>query len=148
MSMIYISDSPSPHLADLLDLIEVAEKLRWTIMDMWAIGRDDDFDVLALEREAASSASGLSMTYVELRAFADRLLQMIDGVVVGYREHPPDRLDADLRSTAEIVLEAVDSSGWRIYARDHAVVDRFRRQYGDVREITPEIAIAPAHDRS
>lgn len=79
---------------------------------------------------------------------ARRLTQVIDGIIAGYRGTPPVRSDADLRVAAEVVIEAIDSTLWRVYARDPAVIDRVRRQYDDVRDVVPEIAIPPVHEQS
>ena len=85
---------------------------------------------------------------MELRELAGRLLQVIDGIVAGYRDAPPARSDADLRGAAEVVIEAVDSTFWRIYARDPTVIERFRDHYPDMRDVVPEVGIPPLHERS
>jgi hypothetical protein len=46
------------------------------------------------------------------------------------------------------VIEALDSTLWRVDARDPAVIDLMRREYDDVRDVVPEIAIPPVHEQS
>ncbi|WP_445148091.1 hypothetical protein [Baekduia sp. Peel2402] len=143
MPTIEIWDTPyEVELADLLDLIGLTEDLRWTILEMWATASDEDADISHLE-EAEHLPTGLVMTGAELRALAGELLQVIDGIVVGYLDHPPDRTVADLRDVAEVVIKAIDSTYWLVHTRDAAVVDRVRRAYEDVREVGPETPIAP-----
>jgi hypothetical protein len=109
-------------------------------MDMSAIAKDETFDVVALMREAIDSQSGLLMSSTGLRRFAGRLVEFEDGIVVGYWGNPPDRTDADMRSSAEIAIVAFDSTFWRVYARDPVVLDRVRKAYDGVtvRRVGPE----------
>lgn len=148
MPMIEIWDGSSVELAELLDAVSSPEDLDWTILEIWAVGQTDETDVVALERQAVESPHGLNLSAVALRELADRLQQVIDGIVVGYRGPAPDRDAVDLRSTAEIVLEAIDSTLWRVYARETGVIDRLRQRYFDVRDVEPEVAIPPMHEMS
>jgi len=146
--LIEIWDGPSVKLGDLLDGVSPAGDLRWSIMELWAVARDDGTDVLAMEQQAADSPTGLELSTEELRGIADQLLQLVDGIVVGYRGYPPTRSDPDLRASSEIVIEAIDSTLWRVYARDRRVIDDLRRYYDDVRDVDPEIALPPVHEQS
>lgn len=148
MPMIEIWDGSSVQLADLLDVVSTPEDLDWTILEIWAVGRTDETDVVALERQAEESPQGLKMSAIALRELADRLQQVIDGIVVGYRGPAPDRHAVDLRSTAEVVLEAIDSTLWRVYAREAGVIDPVRQRYDDVRDVAPEVIIPPMHKMS
>lgn len=147
MPMIEIWDEPTIQLADLLEHVSV-RTLDWAILQMWAVALDSETDVVSLEQRAAESPTGLALSGEQLRHLAAGLLQMIDGVVAGYRGRPPSRSDADLRSSAEIILEAVDSAFWRIYARDQDIIDRMRRAYVDVRDVIPTAPVPPFHDLS
>jgi hypothetical protein len=145
MPMIEIWDGPCVLLGDLLDAIPTTDEFSWSIMELWGVARDDGTDVVALERSALSSPTGLEVSGGQLRELASRLLQLNDGIVVGYRGAPPTRTDVDLRLSADVVIEAIDSTLWRIYARDSAIVDAVRRKYDDVCTVEPEIALPPAH---
>lgn len=146
MPMIEIWDGANVQLSELLDHMS-AETLDWSIMEMWAVAQDDT-DIVGLEQQAAESPSGLALSGTQLRDLAGGLTQVIDGIVAGHRGPPPTRSDADLRAAAEIVIEAVDSTFWRVYALDPAVIDRLRHGYDDVRDVVPEIAIPPVHEQS
>ena len=148
MPMIEIWDGPDVRLCDLLDQVPALHELDWSIMEIWAVARDDDTDVVALEREAAASPVGLALSGERLRDLACRLSQVVDGIIAGYEGTPPVRSDADLCVSAEVVIETVDSTFWRIYARNTAVIDRMRRRYEDVRDIVPEMALPPVHEKS
>jgi hypothetical protein len=146
--MIEIWDGPAVRLGDLLEAISATDELTWSIMEFWGVARDDEMDVVALEQKAAGSPTGLKFSAGELREFASQLLQLVDGIVVGYRQDPPTRSDPDLRTSSDIVIEAIDSTLWRVYARDHVVTDGLRHNYDDVRDVEPEIALPPVHEQS
>ena len=148
MPVIEIWDGASVKLADVLAAVETADRLSWTIMEFWAVARDDETNLVAFEQQAAASPTGLELSADELRSFSGQLLQFIDGIVVGYSGKPPNRSEADLRGASEIVIEAIDSTLWRVYARDSAVIDRLRSTYDDVRNVEPEVAIRPLHEQS
>jgi hypothetical protein len=145
--MIEIWGAENVQLSDLLDHVPTGT-LNWSVMEMWAVARDDEIDILGLEQQAAESPTGLALSAERLRDVAGMLMQVIDGIVVGYRGSPPARSHADLRVTAEIVIEAIDSTVWRVYARDPSVIARLRRTYHDVRDVVPEIVIPPVHEQS
>ncbi len=147
MPMIEIWDG-SIRLADLVEHVSVTEDLQWTILEVWAVGETDEVDVIALEREAEASPHGLNLSASELRGLAAGLHQVIDGIFVGYRGQQPNRNDADLRSSAEVVLEAIDSTLWRVYAREVAMIDRLEKRFVRVCDVTPEVPIAPKHEMS
>ena len=147
MPMIEIWDNPHVQLADLLKHVS-PWSLDWSIMQMWAVALDDKTDVVALERQASESPHGLGLSSEQLQDLAASLMQVIDGVIVGYRGRPPAHSDADLRTSAEVVLEAIDSTFWRVYAQDPVVTGQLRRAYSDVRDVEPETAVPPVHDWS
>lgn len=146
--MIEIWDGPAVQLSDLLDAIPAIDKLTWSIMEFWGVARDDETDLVAIEQEAARSPTGIKLSAGQMRDLASKLLQLADGVVVGYSEAPPTRSDLDLRASSEVVIEAIDSTLWRVYARDRVVTDVLRGNYDDVRNIDPEIALPPTHGES
>jgi hypothetical protein len=145
MSTVEIWDGPSVQLRDLLDQLPGVDGLRWSVMEIWTVARSDATDVSSIESRAAGSPKGLEMRSSELRELADELAQVIDGIFAGYRGEPPSRSDKDLRHTTEIVIEAFDSTFWRVYARDAGVAEQLRRTYTDVRDVLPETPIPASH---
>lgn len=148
MPMIEIPDGSDVHLAELLDHVAPTADLHWSVLELWAVAQDEHTDVIGLERQAANSETGLEVTEAELRELAGKLAQVIDGIVAGYHGAPPSRSDRDLRDTASIVIEAIDSTLWRVYAQDSAPLHRLRDRFNDVRDVIPEVAIPPLHERS
>ncbi|MET0600774.1 MAG: hypothetical protein ABW167_02185 [Baekduia sp.] len=73
------------------------------------------------------------------------MLQLIDGIIVGYRHDLPSRADPDFRASAEVVIEVIDSTFWRVYARDRAITDGLQSNYDNVRLIEPEVVLPPVH---
>jgi hypothetical protein len=106
--MIEIWDS-EVRLDELLSAIPTTDELKWSITEFWGIAQDDHTDVVTLEQAIASSPTGLSFSAAQLRELSSRLLQLVDGIVVGYRCDPPARSDVDLRASSEVVIEAIDT---------------------------------------
>lgn len=148
MPMIEIWNAPCISLGDLLDRVSTTSDLNWSILELWAVSRDEAMNVVALEQQVATSPTGLELTISQLRALSDGLTQIIDGIFVGYRGDPPVRSLADLRSAAEVVIEPIDSTFWRIYARDGADLDRLRQDFSNVLDVVPETPLPPIHRAS
>jgi len=147
MPLVEIWD-PRVKLDELLDLVvDDTGDLRWSIMELWGVGKNDDVDVVTLEQRAANSPTGVELSTQELRQIAQQLGQFIDGIVVGYRGTPPTRSDPDLRRSAEVVIEAIDSTLWRVYASHRRTLATLHDHYDDVRDV-PEVIVRPVHDWS
>lgn len=147
--------NPPPHprgtvlafdLTDLLMLVAPeGQHLTWSILDLWATVREpkplpEGKDYLDLEAEIARSPKGLIVEWNQLIALAEAFLQVIDGVFVGCTSVdliPPrtNRLTVEDYAACELVLEALDSTLWTVYARDDAVVHRIRSVFRDVRVV-------------
>jgi hypothetical protein len=129
-----------PDFRDLL-LALPAETLalEWAITEIGAIPVDDQLeDLVALEATIDESPTGVQFTGEALLALSGKLLQVIDAVVVGYRGSAPLRSDPDLRRSAEIVIEAIDSTLWRVFALDDSVREHLERAFTDVRKVPAE----------
>jgi hypothetical protein len=148
MPMIEIRGGTAADLGGLLAGVRGADELRWSVMEFWGVGHDEHFDLSLMERKAAGSPTGAELTPAELRAFAARLFQLIDGIVVGYRGDGPTRSDADLRTSCAVVIEVVDSSFWRVWAKDRATIGTLGECYKDVRVVDPEVVLRPEHTLS
>lgn len=127
-------------LSNLLDLVTVeGSLLTWALLDLYATGDlGDDRSMLDLERQIAASPTGLLLSWDELRALASAFTQVIDGVFVGCRDVasiPPLHPKAELYARCEIVLEAVDSTLWTVYARDDRVLQRLQAAFHDVQAV-------------
>ena len=135
-------------LSDLLELLAAeGPLLAWAILDLYATGDlGDDRSMLDLERQIAESPTGLRLSWDELGALASAFTQVIDGVFVGCRDAasiPPLHSKAELYARCEIVLEAVDSTLWAVYARDDRVLRRLRGAFHDI-QMVPVPASVPA----
>lgn len=110
--------------------------LSWAILDLEATGDlGGGKDMLDLEQEIEQSPTGLLMSWDELVSLARAFFQVINTVIVGCKDaasvpklHPEENLYA----SSEIVLEAIDSSLWRVYARDDKVLRRLQKAFRDV----------------
>jgi len=131
-------------LDDLVDLVVSPDNLRWSILEMWGVSDQDDVDILSIEQQIVESPTGLELSAEELRHMSRQLAQFIDGIVVGYRGAPPTRASPDLRTSSEVVIEAIDSTLWRIYTRDRDTFATSQLRYLDVRHV-PEVALPAVH---
>lgn len=134
-----------PHgvpLGELLRPLEPdASRLSWSILELEATGDlSSRGGMLGFEERVYASPRGVQLTWPELNELAQQLVQVINGVLVGYAAGTPapERMaPAQLRETCELVLEAHDSTVWWLSARDDAVVQR-------VMNALPQATLTPA----
>lgn len=124
----------APDLRDLLPLLQPeGPGLVWAVLYLEAFGY-----VQPMYSRVEESPDGVIVTWAELCEFAAKEFQTIWGEFVGCRDRasiPEPRADgADLYGPCEFVLEAIDSSYWTVYAKDDAILDRFRAAFRDVRD--------------
>lgn len=120
-------------LAYLLGLLAPwGQCLTWAILDLEAIGHlSDGTNMLDLERQVAESPTGIVLDWDALVALADDFSQMINAVIVGCKDAgsiPQLAPEIDLAASAEIVVEAIDSSLWRVTAQDEQALARLLGQ--------------------
>lgn len=119
-----------------------ADELTWSILDLEATGElVNGKNMLDLEQEIRSSPNGLIISWNDLLALANSLDQVINATIVACKDPtaiPGLGLLEYLCETCEIVLQAIDSSLWCVYARDDAVIDRFATAFHDVQIVIGE----------
>jgi hypothetical protein len=121
-------------LDDILTAIEpFGEHLVWSILELNAEGRlTGQRTMRDLMEEVEQSPRGVVMDWPQLRAFARDVFQVVDGIFVGCRDAesvPALRPRADLFTSSEIVLQAIDSTLWQVYACDERVLRRIEQQW-------------------
>jgi len=133
-------------LRDILPCILPATgHLEWALLEIEATAIDESFDMLSLERQADGSPEGLDVSWSELVSLGERLFQLIDGIVVGFKGGRPSSDATDLRESCEIVIEAIDSSLWRVYAVDESIIACLSRRFDDVRPVDQAEPIPGSH---
>ena len=120
-------------LAYLLGLLAPwGQRLTWAILDLEATGHlSDGTNMLDLERQVAEAPTGIVLGWDALVALADDFSQVINAVIVGCKDAgsvPRLAPEGDLAASAEIVVEAIDSSLWRVTAHDERVLARLPGQ--------------------
>lgn len=128
-------------LAKILDLLTPNEhRLFWTILDLEATGElGDGRNMLDLEEEIEQSPSGLHVSWDELVSLAHTFLQVINAVIVGYNRAdsvPTLESRSNLYRSNEIVLEMIDSTVWRISAKDDGLIQKLQTALREVEGIT------------
>lgn len=129
---------------DLKDILEALEPLlhRWT----WHVGNMETVS----NAVPIAEPEGQWLSSRELTDFANAIAQTIDGTFIAYpKEHGTrgvsevgdlDELEiAFPTSLAELMIVAVDSSYFEVYAKDPKVTELLRRRFTDVREKDPNV---------
>jgi hypothetical protein len=128
---LYNDRSPDLTLSKILAGIEPFGKdLSWSIFHLWATGDlGDGKSILELEKLISSSPRGYFVTWEGLSELANHFDQVIDGQFIGCKDTNKIKRyekDYDLYAFCDIVIEAKDSTVWRIHAKDPLVIEKFR----------------------
>ena len=117
--------SPSLSMPEVLvPLGPDAARLTWSILDLGDVISWEELaiDLPALERRVFNSMTGLHLSFNELRDFARRTRQVIDGLFVACADPAelPQRQDSDdtILAHAVIAVAAFDSTFWLVSASD------------------------------
>jgi hypothetical protein len=124
-------------LQEVLSAVEAADShLIWSILDLDSTAEPGKLkrDLSKLEADIQRSSQGLILTWDELVSLANSLSEVRDAIIVGCRtrELIPALPTTDLYSPCDVVIEAVDSAFWRIYAKDDRLLQKLARTFRDV----------------
>lgn len=141
------------HLTGILQAVDVlAVRWIWSLHYFWGVGvLPSPKSVLDYEKDAMSSATeGIVISRKELEILAACTEQIIDAVIVASDD--PDvvrkyECDADLYTSNELVIEANDSSYWRVVSKHQKLVDAVVARFHDVRVLTFSPDGTPSHER-
>ena len=112
--------------------------LIWSIQDLEAVGDPEKLkiDVLEIEKQAKESSQGCVLRWEELVELANALTDVWNAWIVAcsYGAPIPKAIyKSEKVDQCEAVIEAVDSSCWRVYARNQAIIQRIATKFHDVR---------------
>lgn len=131
-------------LIDLLNLIaQNQQQLVWSILDLEAMGDLSPIwerGVLDLEENIRNLPQGLILSWQMLILLVEKFDQVINIIIVGCQEItkiPSLKPNSDLDTPCEIVLELIDSSLWRIHAKDQRLLQHLQQEFSNIREIEP-----------
>lgn len=99
------------------------EDLIWTMAGAWIVCRDGTPDKWQRLADQSNEADGVPLTWTDMAGLAEDCLQVIDGRFTGRRGEEP-----------LLLLAAIDSSYWIVWAADVNVLDRVRRAFSGVEE--------------
>ena len=140
--IIEIRDRERGGLVSLKELLACFEhegpNLIWSIQDLEAVGDPDKLkiDVLEIEKLAKESPQGLVLRWQELVELAQTLTDVWNAWIVAcsYGAPIPKAIyKSEKVDQFEAVIEAFDSSFWRVFARDHSIIHRIASKFHDVR---------------
>lgn len=132
---------------DLIDILralpEKCHGLSWAAFDLWIMYDDNDPHGLEKMSMMSESDRGVQMTWEELWAFASLGNQVIEGQFVGDlaekgppivpgRNAPEDTKFDQNCAAFEIVLEAIDSSYWKVCSKDTAMIKNLSKKFKNV----------------
>jgi hypothetical protein len=137
-----VTGLPDQFLRILAQVGPRAPDLVWTFLQL--NGYSGELDSEAIEQEIYSARQGLILSWDALPGFISRFRQFVWVVLVGCVDRSvipmadKDDLDVvpkppELYRDAEIVIEQLDSSWWRVYAKDDDLLGRIRHEFRDVR---------------
>jgi len=121
----YRSDASRVQLSEMLGGIS-GEGFNWQMVDFDGVGvMPENLSVDEFRNKVRSSPVGVMMTWSELLAFSRNLEYVIDIFLVASNEAVGDFEDLDkVLEVSEIVLQALDSTEWRIYARENLLMKK------------------------
>jgi hypothetical protein len=126
------------HLRDILAVIQShVAGWKWSLLHLWAVGElPGERTVVDYEEMASASPFvGTRITERDLHLLASHTDQVIDAVLVGNadaREVMKRSSDDDLYRENELVIEANDSSYWRVVSHRPDIIDALRKHFTDV----------------
>jgi hypothetical protein len=138
-----VTGLPDQFLRILAQVGPRAPDLVWTFLKLDGYG---ELDSEAIEQEIYSARQGLILSWDALPDFIRRFEQFVWVVLVGCVDRSDiPRVDKDdldvipkppeLYREAEIVIEQLDTSWWRVYAKDDDLLERIRHEFRDVRPV-------------
>ena len=129
------------HLRDILGAIaDQVAGWDWSLLHLWAVGDlPGTKTVVDYEKLAAHSpATGARLDAAEVERLAEHADQIIDAVIVGNanpREVGKAYADGGVYRDNDLVIEANDSTGWRVVSKRAELIDALRRRFADVTEV-------------
>lgn len=121
--------------------------LQWTAFDLWVLARDESCDASAYTAQL-NGAAGLTMNSDAFARLAPKVLQLIDGVIVGWDARGPYRGSIDVRSVATVAFEAIDGARWRVYARDDRRLTALLERFPGALKLDPHTPMPAVHGDS
>jgi hypothetical protein len=110
-----------------------SDNLHWAFLSLEALGNlGDNKSLPEFESQIADSPEGLLVTWDELCELSEKFEQVIDAVIVGCESRGDIRRyqnDNELYSSYDVVIEAFDSSYWRVYSKYKDIIDRIEKSF-------------------
>lgn len=107
--------------------------LHWRLLSLWAVGElPGERSILAYEQLAESSEYGLELSWPELTLMADNVSQIIDSVFVAFRAPVEPGLLSRREKDAVLVIEAIDSTFWRVSSQSIENINQIEQCFFDV----------------
>jgi hypothetical protein len=121
-------------LRDILSVMPPEFRHRdWQVYELRATGNLGNSRSLPdLESRVETSAQGIVFSWNELWELSDKLDQVIDAIVILPRKVPLVFKAKDIqkiRDESDVMIEAVDSTFWRVFSRDEKVLNALRGRY-------------------
>lgn len=124
-------------LGDILTVLkDQVQDLDWFILELEAVGDVPGLDLGALPGRLRRAPNGLQFSWAQLVELGEQLDQVIDCEIVGCDKGEPRPIrSATGASDCTLVIEAVDSTFWRVTSKLPRVAEALRSHFRDVIEI-------------
>lgn len=143
----YKASPEGPGWRDLSNWLLVDRGLQWTAFDLWVSARDESCDATPYIAQL-EGPTGLTVGTRSFEALALKVLQLIDGVIVGWDAQPPQRESNDVRAIAAAAVEAIDGAWWRVYARDERRLNELFARFPGALKLDPLTPMPAVHRES
>lgn len=143
----YTASPEGPGWRDLSNWLLVDRGLQWTAFDRWVSARDESCDATPYIAQL-EGPTGLTVGTRSFEALALKVLQLIDGVIVGWDAQPPQRESNDVRAIAAAAVEAIDGAWWRVYARDERRLNELFARFPGALKLDPLTPMPAVHRES
>ncbi|STR45883.1 hypothetical protein [Iodobacter fluviatilis] len=127
ISPAFRADGTMVQLSELLTVIPDNVYV-WSVIDFYGIGEaPEEFSMEEFEKQTMIRHRGFIMNWLELKMFAENLIQTVDCLIVGanYEDNISSiKLMKNDYSSCEIVIQAFDSSEWAVWAHDSTLASK------------------------
>ena len=147
MPAIQISDV-GPNGALRFDLEDVLGHLpsevhqwHWSLLDLEVVKAKPGATRASVARTRLEHEDHFPVSWPDLVALSSEIAQTLTCLLVASKEADSTRslrVDANLVSVCDLVIECVDSSFWLVHARETRLLDDLKKAFKSIRDITPE----------
>lgn len=129
-------------LSDILELINNAPNLYWSILFLDGVVYPEEIDFInMLKKQISDSPRGAQISFEDLLLLSSKYEQMYEIVVIGVKDMNLLHQYKDLKEmhrVCDISIELVDCAFWVIHSQDSYLIKKIENIFHDVKLYTDE----------